>query len=150
MAYVNDVTPTPQQAQAALAEAATRSALVRKADKPLLLIPLVIAATYIAVGAVFALPPFAYKGLVTLLILGAGLAGGLGLLATVRAYSRRSRLLKLAVGIVFPLWNGAVTGASVVLGWWAPGSPVWHFTVSAVVAVLPLLAITALVGRSRR
>jgi hypothetical protein len=149
MAHVSDTTPTPQQARAALAEAATRSAQVRKADKPLLLIPLVIAATYLAIGAVFALP-WAHSGLIVLLILGAGIAGAIGLGARIRAHSRIGRRrFRMAVG-VFSLWNGAVAGASAMLGWWAPGSPPWHFTVSTGVAVLPLLAATVLARWSRR
>ena len=149
MAYMSDVTPTPQQARATLAEAATRSAQVRKADKPLRLILLVIAATYLLIGAVFALP-LLHKGQIVLVILGAGLASAIGLLTRVRAYSRIGSRRLLAAICVFSLWNGAVVSASVMLGWWAPGSPPWHFTVSAAVAALPLLAVTALVGRSHQ
>ncbi len=147
MACMSDVSPTPQEARAALAEAAARSALVRRADRPLRLILLVVAATYLAIGGVMVLP-WAHGGIAALLILGAGLAAAIGLSISVRAYSRIGMRTLLAAFAGFFVWNGAVVGASVLFGWWAKGSPMWHFTVTSVVAVLPLLAIAALVGRS--
>lgn len=146
---MSGLTPTPQQAQASLAEAATWSGWARKADKPLSLILLVLAAMYLAVGAVVAIS-FAYRGPAIILILGAGIASIAVLFARIRAYSRMgNRRFLVALG-VFSLWNATVVGASVVLGWYAPGSSPWHFTVSAAVASLPLLAAAVLIGRRAR
>jgi hypothetical protein len=147
MVCMSDVAPTPGQAQAALAEAATQAARVRTADKGLRLILLVLAATY--VGAVSALV-FVHGALAFPLVFCAGSLGCVVIFARMRVFSRRGKRRFAAASLVFAFWNTVVAGASVMLGWYAPGSPPWHFAASAAVAALPLLGAAALIGRGSR
>lgn len=139
MEGMSDANPSPRQARAAVEQATIWPALIHRAERPLRSIPLVLAATYLAVATVAAIP-FAQRGYAVLLLFIAGLAGCFVLGVKTRAISRIGRRrFHLAIG-AFSLWNASVVAASVLSGWWAPGSPPWHLTVSAAVAVLPLLA----------
>jgi hypothetical protein len=50
---------------------------------------------------------------------------------------------------LFTIWNLVVTTVSHSTGWWGPGQPNLHFTVSAVVTSIPLWLAAALWGRRR-
>lgn len=50
-------------------------------------------------------------------------------------------------GSVFNLWNASVTGVSIGTRWWASTQPSYHFGVSEMVGVIPLLVAAWLIGR---
>jgi hypothetical protein len=202
MASMQSHSPTPQEAQAALAEAADRAEQVRRSDDPFRYMLLGMAGLYVAIGVLVGLVPHggsAVAGIGATVILAAGVVGGLGIAAAfyvalgalglvpqagppvvatgvadvlapvivgavivaavlvgllalhrrTRVYSRSgSRWFNLSLA-VFSLWNGAVVVASFATGWWAAHQPSSHFTVSAVVAAIPLLAAFLIGGRGR-
>jgi hypothetical protein len=143
---------TPQQARAALAEAARQATRVRSADAQYRPILLGLAATYLAAGVLVGMFPRGgsiVAGVGLLLILVAGLIGGVGLLWRIRIYSRWGPVRFAWSCAAFTIWNAAVVGVSSATGWWGPHQPGVHFTVSAAVAALPLLLAAWLVGRRR-
>jgi hypothetical protein len=150
MASVN-TTPTRQQALEALTEAENAAARIRGADRQFGAILLAIAAAYLAIGVLVGLAPAAPGvGLVAiLLILLGALGGGLILLWRIRAYSRTGVLRFTVSCAAFTFWNAIVAGVSSASHWWAPHQPPSHFTVSAMVAAIPLVVAAWLVSRKR-
>ena len=148
-----NASPTPQQARDALSEAAGATARVRRTDRQFGTILLGIAAWYVAAGVVVGLSPteggagFALVAFLTILL--AGMAGTVILLWRIRAYSR-SGLLQFSVSCAaFTFWNAIAAGVSSATHWWATDQPANHFTVSAVVASIPLFVAAWLVTRKR-
>ena len=87
---------------------------------------------------------------VSLAILAIVIVGPVGVIFVglrIRAYSRTAILLYGGGVIAFSLWNGAVSGLSIVTRWWAPGQPSYHFGLSVAVAVIPLLVTAWLIRR---
>lgn len=149
---IRDALPNPQEARAALAEAADRAGRVRKADRLFGRILLIVAAMYLGAGIVLGLSDLGGRTLAgrgVVLILVGGLAVTLVLIWRIRAYSRSGPLrFALSCG-AFGIWNAAVVGVSMATGWWGFHQPLAHFTVSAVVAATPLVVAAWLIGRRR-
>jgi hypothetical protein len=147
---VIDRKPTPQEARAALAEASRQAAGVRRADQLFRWILLGIAACYIGAGVVVSIGgrhagPLAAVALgVFVLAIVIGIIWiGVGL----RAYTRAGVLLYMFGVAAFNLWNAAVVGVSIATGYWASTQPTYHFGVSVLVGVLPLIVAAYVVGR---
>lgn len=144
--------PSPQEARAALSEANSQAVRVRRADRQLAWMLLGIAAIYLAVGAVIStLPdlrrggPVVSVGILAIMIVGLGGFIYVGL--RIRAYSRAAILLYFGGVIAFSFWNGAVSSVSIITRWWAPPQPSYHFGLSVVVSVIPLLIVAKLIWR---
>jgi hypothetical protein len=152
VASVNDTTPTPEQARAAIAEAKGRAVGVRRSDSQLRFVLLAIAATYVAIGVVVGRFPHGghLAGPTVLAIYGAGVAMAVVIFWRVRAYSKPGILRFTLWCAGFTIWNSAVIGASLASGWFGPNIAGWHFTVSAAVAATPLVAAAWLLAPPRR
>jgi hypothetical protein len=148
---VIDKAPTQGEAQAALAEADTQAALVRREDHEFRWLLLVVAAIYLLGAGVVSLSPTRrggpIAGLALVIIVAAGIAGLIWVGIRIRAYSRRGVLWFALAIAAFIVWNSMVTGVSVVTGWWAPNQPSYHFGVSELVGVIPLVVAAWLIGR---
>jgi hypothetical protein len=147
---MTDTSPTPQEARAALDEANSRAATVRRADSRLRLILWILAALYLATGALLSGNPRQGSVLIgdaLIVIFLGGLAGTVYVMWRIRAWSRMGIVWLLGSVAVFLLWNGAVIWVSIATGWWGPDQPGIHFGGSVVVAVIPLLVAGWLVGR---
>lgn len=145
------VIPTQQEARAALTEADRAAGRIRRTDKQFGLILLGIAAAYVAIGILVGLAP-AVRGfaLIAILVILVGALGGAVIqLLRIRAYSRTGILQFSASCAAFSFWNASVVGVSSATRWWAPNQPTSHFTVSAVVAAIPLVVAALLVSRTR-
>jgi hypothetical protein len=148
---VNAANPSPEQAQAALAEAAARAAGVRRADRPLRNLLFAVAGTWLAAAAVISLFPRGGSLVADVSIAAIMLAGigGIVFIGTrVKALSRWA-LGWFAVSIIgFCVWSGLVDGVSLWSGFWASrqGS---HFLITVSVDVIPLVIAGWLVGRRR-
>ncbi len=145
-----DHPPTPLEARAALAEADSQAARVRRADHQFRWILLILVATYlVAAGIVSATSrPGPSYGWLVLLVLVTGGVVGIGLLVWwIRAYSRTGVLWFTVAAAAFTWWNAIVCGISVLTGWWGPHQPNYHFGVSALVGVIPLIVAAWLIGR---
>ena len=143
---------TPLEARAALGDANERAAQVRGTDTQFRLILLVLAGIDLAAALLMGLFPEGRSPLAGITLLGVfvgGLLAGLVLLWRVRAYSRRGLRFFTWSCAAFTWWNAAVMGMSVVSGWWGPHQPGTHFSVSAIIAAIPLLVAAWLVGRWR-
>ena len=139
-----------QDARAALDEANSRAATVRRADSQLRLILWILATLYLATGALLSGNPRQGSVLIRdalIVIFLAGLAGTVYVMWRIRAWSRMGIVWLLGSVAVFLLWNGAVIWVSIATGWWGPHQPGIHFGGSVVVAVIPLLVAGWLVGR---
>jgi len=139
-----------EQARAALREAGTRAAQVYRSDRQLSWMLLVVAAAYLAVGAVMSFSPHhgrTYAGLAVLLMLAAAIGAGVVIGLRIRAYSRAGNIWYFSSIIAFNLWNAGVTGASIATGFWASGQPSYHFGLSVIVAIIPLLIGALVIGR---
>jgi hypothetical protein len=147
---MTDHTPTPQEARAALAEANSQSARVRRADHQFRWILLLLVAIYLVAAAIVSAtsrPGPSFGWLVGLLLVGGGLVG-IGLLVWwIRAYSKAGIRWFTGAAAAFTWWNAIVCGVSILTGWWGPHQPNYHFGVSALVAVIPLIVAAWLVGR---
>jgi hypothetical protein len=150
MASVN-ATPTQQQALAALTEATHAAARIRRTDRQFGAILLGLAAAYLAAGVLVGLAPAEPRfALVAILVILLGaLVGGVILLWRIRAYSRMGILRFTASCAAFSFWNAIVVGVSSATHWWARGEPASHFTLSAVVAAIPLVVAAWLLTRQR-
>lgn len=147
---MTDASPTPQDARASLDEANRRAATIRRADSQLRLILWIVAALFLAAGALLSANPrqgnvWISDALIVIFL--GGLAGTIYVSWRIRAWSRTGTAWLLGSVAVFLLWNGAVIWASIATGWWGPHQPGIHFGGSAVVAVIPLLVAAWLVGR---
>jgi hypothetical protein len=143
-------TPTPQEARASLEEAGRRAATIRRSDGQLRKVLLLLAALYLADGALLSINPRRGNVLISdaliLLFLGV-LAGGIYLVVRIRAWSRTGIFWLMGAVAIFLAWNGLVIWVSAASGWWGPDQPGTHLGGSVVVAVLPLLIAAWLVGR---
>jgi hypothetical protein len=149
---VSDSAPTAHEAEAALTEANRQAARVRRADHQLEWILLGIAAVYLAAGGVVSTLPDPRRGgpVAGLAILAILIVGSVGLIfigLRIRAYSRTGILLYFGGIAVFNLWNAIVSGVSIGTRWWASTQPSYHFGVSEMVGVIPLLVAAWLIGR---
>jgi hypothetical protein len=149
---VSEQVPTPQEALDALAEASSQAALVRRAGRQFGYVLLGIAAIYLSAGALISTLPDPrragpFVGLALLVLLTGGLIGAIWILYRIRAYSRTSLAWYFAGIAAFNLWNGLVVGVSIGTRWWAATQPAYHFGLSAIVAVIPLLVAAWLIGR---
>jgi hypothetical protein len=134
---------TAAQARAALDEAGIRLAQVRRNDRQLSWMLLLVAAAYLGVGAVMSLSlrhgtPFAPAAVIVTLVAAIGAAVVIAL--RIPAYSRAGIIRYFSTIIAFNLWNAAVISASIATRFWASGQPGYHFGVSVAIAVIPLLA----------
>jgi hypothetical protein len=149
---VSEPAPTPLEAQAALVEANSQAARVRRADHQLGWMLLGIAAVYLAAaGVISTLPdlrrggPVAGLAIVAILIVGSVVFIVVGL--RIRAYSRTGILLYFGGVTVFNVWNAIVAGVSIGTRWWARTQPSYHFGLSELVGAIPLLVAAWLIGR---
>ena len=143
------IKPTRGEARQAVTEAAAQASGVARTDLSLSRILLAMGLGDLVIGVLVAFAPSRGIGLAVLLILGALLVGGLVLLWRMRAFSHSGPRDFALAAAAFTWWNAAVAGASQVSGWWAPSQPTYHFTVSTVVAAVPLLVAAYLIGRRR-
>lgn len=150
MASMNEM--TPEEARAALADAGNQATGLHRTDKQFRGILLWIAAMYLGIAVLVGLFPRGGVPLVGAAVL-AIFVGGAGaaalLLWRVRAYSRRGIRWFTWSAFGFAVWNAAISAASTLSGWWGPHQPGFHFSISAAVAVLPLIIAAWLVGRWR-
>jgi hypothetical protein len=133
---------TAEQAQAALDEAGMRAVQVVRNDRQLAWILLVLAAVFLAAAALISLEPRqgrSFAGPAVLLMLAAALVAVVVILLRIRAYSRVGIKWFFSAAIAFNLWNAAVSAVSSLTRFWAPGQPNYHFGMSVVVAVIPLV-----------
>jgi asparagine N-glycosylation enzyme membrane subunit Stt3 len=149
---MRESTPTPLEAQAALAEANSQAVRVRHSDHHLGWTALGIAAVYLAVGALISTLPDPRRagpvvGPAILAVMLVGLVGLVIVVLRMRAYSRTGILLYFGGVIVFNLWNGIIVGTSIITRWWAPGQPSYHFGLSVAVGSIPLLVAAWLILR---
>jgi asparagine N-glycosylation enzyme membrane subunit Stt3 len=149
---MSESAPTPSEAQAALADANSQAARVRRSDHHLGWIALGIALVYLAVGALISTLPDPRRagpvvGPAILAVMVVGLVGLVIVVLRMRAYSRTGILLYFGGVIVFNLWNGIIVGTSIITRWWALGQPSYHFGLSAAVGSIPLLVAAWLILR---
>jgi hypothetical protein len=148
---MNEMAPTPDEARAALAKANSQKALVRTADREFRWILVVIAAVYVVVAALVSIAfprrgsPLA--GIAALLVIAGGCAAIVVLGRRVRAYSTGGIAWYVVAIAIFLLWNAAVTGVSLLSGWWSPAQPSYHFAISETVGAIPLILAAWLFGR---
>jgi hypothetical protein len=149
---MNDSTPTPEQARAALAEVHSRSAEVARSGSRYRFILLALAAANIGLGVVVGLNGrggSVIADIAILVLFGGAIAVAVYVFWRVRAYSKASQARFAVSAFAFCLWNVAVAGVSSWSGWWGPQQPSAHFTASAAVASIPLLVTALLLGRRR-
>ena len=152
MRLVSESAPTPREAQAALAEASSLAARVRRSDHQLGWMLAGVAAVWLAAAGVISTSPTLRRGgpiagiaILAIVIVGVGAIVFVGV--RIRAYSRPGILLYLGGIAAFNIWNAAVTGVSINTLWWAPPQPSYHFGLSALVGVIPLLVAAWLILR---
>jgi hypothetical protein len=144
--------PTRQEAQAALEQANSQAARVRRSDHQLGWIVLGISATYLAVGALISTLADPRRGgpVVGPAILAIMVVAVVGLVYVglrIRAYSRTGILLYFGGVAAFNVWNAIIVGVSIGTRWWASTQPSYHFGVSVSVGVIPLLVVAWLILR---
>lgn len=144
--------PTAEEAKNALADASDKATTVSRTDKQFRPILLVLAGMDLGAAALIGLFPRGgslFAVVVFITVLAAGLIGSLLLLLRIRVYGRRGiRMFTVSIA-AFTWWNAAVVGVSSASGWWGPHQPGTHFSVSAIIAAIPLLIAAWLVGRWR-
>jgi hypothetical protein len=144
---------TAEQAQAAIDEAGVRAAQVRRTDRRLSWMLLVVSGLYLGAGAVISLAPThgrTYGGPVVLLMIGAAIGAAVVIGLRIRAYTRVGIIWYFATIIAFNLWNSAVAGASILTRFWAAGQPSYHFGISALIGVVPLVIGAIVLARRAR
>ena len=127
-----------------------RAAQVRRSDRQLWRMLLLVAGAYLGVGAVMSLTPrhqATFAPAVVVLTLLAALGAGVVIGLRIRAYSRAAIIWFFSTIIAFNLWNAVVTAASIATRFWASGEPSYHFGISVTIAVIPLLAGAWLLAR---
>ncbi len=149
---MSESAPTPHEAQAALIEASSQAARVRRSDLQLAWMLLGIVAVYLAAGGVISTLPSLRRGgpVAGLAILAIVIVGVVGMIIVglrIRAYSRTGILLYFGGVAVFNIWNAIVTSVSIFTGWWALTQPSYHFGISELVGAVPLLIAAWLIGR---
>jgi hypothetical protein len=148
---VTENLPSPQEARVALAEASSQATRVRESDQQFRWVLLGLALAYLLLGAVVSASPTrggaTFAALAFVIIIAAGLVGTIVVIARIRAYSRAGLRWFTVACAAFSLWNAVVCGVSLVTGWWSANQPSYHFGVSAVACVIPLVVAAWLLGR---
>jgi hypothetical protein len=148
---VSDPALTPHEAHAALAEANSQAARVRRADHYFRWFLLGIAAAYVGGSGIISLSPRPGGSAVAWIALLVFLIGFIVVFVMLgmrmRAYSRAGLLSFFVAIAVFWLWDSIVNGVSLIGGWWSPLEPSYHLVVSEAVGVIPLLVAAWLIGR---
>ena len=111
-----------------------------------------ITAIYLAVAGVMSTLPDPRRagpiaGPAILFIIMVGSVGFIFVGLRIRAYSRAGIFLYFGGIAVFNLWNAIVVGVSIGTRWWTSSQPSYHFGLSALVAVIPLLVAARLIWR---
>ena len=145
---MDEAQPTREDAQAALTEAAIRTSQVRRADRQLGWLLVVLVAMDLGIAGLMSVA-FHVAGPAVLAVYLVAIALVAVVLVRIRVYSRAGLLLFSVSAAAFTLWNGLVSGVSVAARWWGSAQPGYHFGVSAVIGVLPLLVGIWLLFRQR-
>ncbi len=143
---------TAEQARAALDEAGMRAAQVHRNDRQLCWMLLLVAAAYLGAGVVMSLSPRegrSFAGPAVVVMLAAAIVAAVVIGLRIRAYGRASMIMYFVSIIAFNLWNSAIVSASIATRFWASGQPSYHFGLSVMVAIIPLLIGALLIGRRR-
>ena len=135
---MNQAQPSRSAAQAALAEAAIRTSQVRRADRQLGWMLAVLASMDLVIAGLMS-AAFHVVGPAVLAVYLVAIALVVVVLVRVRVYSRTGLQLFSVSATPFTLWNALVSGVSLAARWWGPAQPGYHFGISAVIGVLPLL-----------
>ncbi len=141
---------TAEQARAALQEAGMRAAQVLRNDRQLAWMLFVVAAVYLGAGAVMSFSPHhgrTYAGVTVVLMLAAAIVAGVVIGIRIHAYSRTGMLWYFSSIIAFNLLNAAVASVSILTRFWAADQPSYHFGLSVLVGVIPLVLGAWLIGR---
>jgi len=137
--------PAPREAQASLAEAATRASLIRKADTPLVLALLAQATAMLAAGLTLGLVPRGPgQGILLVVVACGGLCCMIIALTRLRATSRIGYRWFNVATLLSAVWTSLVLSTSVSLHWFTRDQP-WHFTVSMAATTVPQLVAAALI-----
>jgi cell division protein FtsW (lipid II flippase) len=148
---VSEPAPTPQEAQAALAEASTQAARVRRADQQFRWFLLGIAAAYVGGSAIISTSPrpggSAVAWTALLVFLTGFVIAFIALGLRIRAYSRKGFISFLGAFAVFMIWDTIVNGVSLGSRFWSPLEPSYHLVISESVGVIPLIIAAWLIGR---
>jgi hypothetical protein len=142
--------PTPEEARAALAEANKQATLVRRADREFRWILLIIAATYSAIALILSLSPHhgsTFSGIAIAGLFAAALIGLVWRGLRLRAFSRAGFLGYMFAMVAFNLWNALAVGVSIATRYWASTQPSYHFGVTALIGMIPLIAAALIIGR---
>jgi hypothetical protein len=143
---VRESAPTPQEAQAGLAEASNQTARVRRADHQLRWVVIAFAAAYLAQESTFNWWR-SNTGLLGLVVVGgSGCVVLIWLALRIRAYSRFAIGVASTTLVVFFVWNLAVRGVAFATGLAGPQQPV-QATVTDAIGVIPLIVGAWLIGR---
>ncbi len=151
--------PTPDEARAAVAEAAAAQDPVRNSDRVFAPRLLALAAATVGLTAlisVFTVLP-AWMGPIEGLLAGLGLTGAVVLVVSAQmrqhAYARAGNRLFAATPLVWIVWAEIVFQGSFRSNWMAYGLPhlvrMSQFVLSSVIAVVPLLVGAILFGGRR-
>ena len=141
---------TPEQAKAAIREAGTRTAEVRRSDLQLSWILLAIAGGYMGIAVVGSAAPDRTSALLAVMfvIIIASVATAAVLIGLrIRAYTRTGLQVFAISAIAFNVWNGATAVVSIGTRFWATSQPSYHFAISALIGIIPLLAGAAIIWR---
>jgi hypothetical protein len=147
---VIDNPPTPEEARAALAEASNQATLVRRADHEFQWILLIIAATYLSVAAILSVSPHhgtTFSGIATLVIAAAAVIGLVWRGVRLRAFTHAGFLGYMFAIAAFSVWNGLAVGVSVATRYWASNQPSYHFGVTALIGIIPLIGAAFIIRR---
>ena len=145
---MSEVKPTREEALASLTEAGMRSSQVRGADAQLGWILLLLVVADLGIASLISLA-FHSAGPAVLAIYLTTLGMVVVVLVRIRVYSRTGLRVFSVSATAFTIWNALVSGVSVAAKWWGPTQPTYHFGVSAVIGVLPLLVGIWLLFRKR-
>jgi hypothetical protein len=151
--------PTPTGARSALTEVEQRRAAVNASDRLFQPALIVLAGLWVAAMTLIVLMPAAragdwfgpVEGFAVEGLLGAGLVAFLLLLGRQRARSRTGNVI---FGASIGGWLMTMNGIHLLgsnAGWYVPGDRLraWHFVLTAVISVAPLLVGALVVGRRR-
>lgn len=141
---------TPEQAKAAIQEAGTRAGEVRRSDLQLSWILQALAGAYLGIAIVGSAAPDrtgAFVGVTFVIILASVAAVAVLIGLRIRAYTRTGLKIFAITAIGFNVWNAATAAVSIGTRFWATSQPSYHFAISALIAIVPLLAGAAIISR---
>ena len=142
--------PSAEEAQAALALASNQAVRVRRSDRQFRWILLGLAAMYLAIGAIMSVSTHRGSnpaGPAIVLVTGVVLVAIIVIALRIRAYSREGVLWFTLTAALFTVWNAAVTSVSLVTHFWSAQQPGYHFGLSVLAGVIPLVVGAWLIGR---